>query len=315
MIKFNLDKEVSLGFYEQVKGQLLSAIYCGKIKEGDRLPSIRELADDLGVNYKTIRKIYLRLAKENLIEIIQGSGAFLQKRRAKDAYEQMRRRAIFRLLVEVSQKAQDLGLPPQKFSRLLEAYATGASLNFLTLAVIDHEEEAFIFSRELKLRLGVEVYPISLDELGDDEVAERLQKCDYFLTTSWHMEQVSGLARKFQKKTVEIKPSHEIYSEILEAARHFNIAIVIQDQQTMHASWDVFMNLFYPSTEKNFWIAPIDRQDLIEKIVHEADLIFVSPMCWDEMRKRTPAEKELKTYENFISEETINAVRELQLLS
>ncbi|MFQ5930320.1 MAG: GntR family transcriptional regulator, partial [Acidobacteriota bacterium] len=64
MIKFNLDKKVRLSFYDQIKGQLVSAIYCGKIEEGDRLPSIRELAEDLDVNYKTIRKVYLRLAGE-----------------------------------------------------------------------------------------------------------------------------------------------------------------------------------------------------------------------------------------------------------
>jgi hypothetical protein len=37
-------------------------------------------------------------------------------------------------------------------------------------------------------------------------------------------------------------------------------------------------------------------------------------MCWDEMRKRAPAEKELKTYENFISQETIDYLKELLLL-
>ncbi len=97
MIKFNLDKEVGLTFYDQIKGQLLSAIYCGKIKEGDRLPSIRELAEALNINYKTARKVYLRLAGENYIEIVKGSGAFLQKGSGENSYEQMRRRAIFRL--------------------------------------------------------------------------------------------------------------------------------------------------------------------------------------------------------------------------
>ena len=82
----------------------------------------------------------------------------------------------------------------------------------------------------------------------------------------------------------------------------------------MHASWDIFMNLYHPTTTKKFWIAPIDREDLVEKIIAEADLIFVSPMCWDEMRKRTPADKELKTYENFISKSTIDYLKELQLL-
>ncbi|MCH8820374.1 MAG: hypothetical protein IIB03_08660, partial [Acidobacteria bacterium] len=106
-----------------------------------------------------------------------------------------------------------------------------------------------------------------------------------------------------------------IYREILQAAQSRKVAIVIQDEKTMHASQEIFMNLFYPSTEKQFWIAPIHREDLIEKIIQEAELIFVSPMCWDEMRRRTPAEKELKTYENFISGETIDRLKELQLLT
>ena len=140
------------------------------------------------------------------------------------------------------------------------------------------------------------------------------ENSNYFLTTSWHMEEVGRLAERHEKRVVEIKPSHEIYTEILDAARDRNVAIVIQDEQTMHASWEVFMNMYYPSTDKKFWIAPINRNDLIERIIQEADLIFVSPMCWDEMRKRTPKERELKTYENFISEETLDSLRELQLL-
>ncbi len=38
-------------------------------------------------------------------------------------------------------------------------------------------------------------------------------------------------------------------------------------------------------------------------------------MCWDEMRRRTPRDKELKTYENFISEETISQLRQMQVLA
>lgn len=314
MIKFNLDKNVNLTYYDQIKGQLLSAIYCGKIKEGDRLPSIRELAEVLGVNYKTIRKIYLQLANENYVHIVKGSGAFLQKRRGEKTYEQMRRRAIYKLLGETSEKASNLRLSPQRFAQLLECYSAGTNPRKIHLIVIDHEEEAFIFSRELKMRLGAEVSAVSLDSTRTKEAEKLLKDSDYFLTTSWHMEEVNRLAEHHDKQVVEIKPSHEIYTEILKAARDRNVAIVIQDEQTMHASWEIFMNIYHPSTEKKFWIAPINRDDLIERIIQEADLIFVSPVCWDEMRRRTPTKKELKTYENFISEETVDYLRELQLL-
>ncbi len=314
MIKFNLDKEVKLSFYDQIKGQLLSAIYCGKIKENERLPSIREIAEDFGVNYKTIRKVYLRLAEENYIELVKGSGAFLQKRTGENTYEQMRHRAIFKLLGEISERANNLGLSPEKLVRLLGNYSTGTNLKKMTLAVVDDEEEAFIFSRELEMRLRVKVTPVSLSEIQGNGRNKSLEESDYLLTTSWHLEEVGPVAESYRKRLVEIKPSHEIYTEILNAVRHQNVAIVIQDERTMHASWEVFMNIYYPSTQKQFWIAPINREELVNKIIQEADLIFVSPMCWDEMRKRTPANKELKTYENFISEETVTYLKELQLL-
>ncbi len=314
MIKFNLDKKVKLSFYEQIKGQLFSAIYCGKIKEGERLPSMRELSESLDVNYKTIRKIYVRLVQENYLEVVKGSGAFLKERGGGDDYEQMRRRAIFKLLGEASEKARSLGVPPDKFVRLLANYSTGNNLKRIRLAVVDHEEEAFIFSRELRMRLRADVFPVSLSQIENEDYAGQLAKSDYILTTSWHREEVEELARRYHKEVIEIKPSHEIYTEILSEARHRNIAIVIQDERTLHASWDIFMNIYHPSTDKKFWITPIHRADLIDKIIREADLIFVSPMCWDEMRKRTPSDKELKTYQNFISDETIDSLKELQLL-
>lgn len=224
----------------------------------------------------------------------------------------MRRRAIFKLLNELTEKVRNLGLTSQQFARLFDGFTTGANLRKLRLAVVDHEEEAYIFSRELRMRLGVEVISLALDT-DPDELSEA-KDADYFLTTSWHMKEVRTLAEGIGKPVLEIKPSHQIYTEILAAARDQNIAVVIKDERTMHASHEIFMNIYHPSTQKKFWIASIDREDLIDDIVDKADLIFVSPMCWDEMRKRTPADKELKTYDHFISEKTINDLKELQLL-
>ncbi len=314
MLRFNLDKSSKLTYFDQIKGQLLSAIYCGKISEGDRLPSIRELADDLSVNYKTVRRVYLQLAQEGLLEIVAGSGAFLRKRNGGESFEHMRRQAVFRLLGDFENKARELGLPTQRLVALLDGYLTGRNVKPLKLAVVDDDEEAYIFANELEMRLGTTAFPVSLEVAHQPEGTAQLQESDILLTTSWHLEEVNALAEGLSKEVVEIKPSHQIYAEILSAAQDHNIGIVIRDEKTMHASWEVFMSLYHPSTDKRFWIAPIQRTDLIEKIVEEADLIFVSPMCWDEMRRLTPSEKELKTYENFISEDTLTDLRQIQLL-
>ncbi len=233
MIKFNLDKQVKLSYYGQIKGQLLSAIYCGKIKEGDRLPSIRDLATLFDVNYKTIRRIYKKLADEDYLEIIQGSGAFLKKHEGPLSYEKMRRHALYRLFREISAKVADLGISERKFARLFVEFSSGKpGEKRLKLAVIDHVEEAFCFAREIRDRIGAEVITITLGS-PEEEMSARLMEAEYFLTTSWHVQEVGAMAEKYGKQIIEIKPSHRIYQEILQAGQTKNIAIVIQDENTI----------------------------------------------------------------------------------
>lgn len=314
MLHFNLDKKVGLSFYEQIKGQLLSAIYCGKIEAGDRLPSMRELAEEVGVSYSTVRKTYQRLCAEGYLEMVHGSGAFLRRPSGETSYADMRRRAVYKFLSETSARGRGLGLSADRIVQLLDAYARGRALNKISFAVVDHSEEALVFSREIRTRIDADVFPIALDDASGNGALDQAGKADYLLTTSWHFDQVQEIARKLGKQVLEIKPDHQIYTEILNAARDANVGIVIQDEKTMHASWEIFMNLYHPSTANKFWIAPIERSDLVDKIIREADVIFVSPICWDEMRRRTPAEKELKTYSHFISDETIQELRQIQLI-
>jgi len=314
MIRFNFDKKVKLTCYEQIKGQLLSAIYCGKIEGGDKLPSIRELATQFDVNYKTIRRVYKKLADDDFLEIIQGSGAFLKVREGPLSYEKMRRHALYKLFREISSKTADLGISDRKFARLFAEYASdGPGSRKLRLAVIDHVEEAFCFARELRERIGAEVSAITLGS-PEEEMSSRLKDADYFLTTSWHIQEVGAMAERYGKQIIEIKPSRRIYEEVLEAAQTRNIAIVIQDENTMHASRDIYMSIYRPTTEKKFWIAPIDNTPLLDEILAEAETIFVTPMCWDRMKSLAPENAELRTYNAFISEETIDYLKELQIL-
>ena len=83
----------------------------------------------------------------------------------------------------------------------------------------------------------------------------QLQESDILLTTSWHLEEVNALAEGLRKEVVEIKPSHQIYAEILSAAQDHNIGIVIRDEKTMHASWEVFMS----------HLPPFNRQTLLDR--------------------------------------------------
>ncbi|MBI4457322.1 MAG: GntR family transcriptional regulator [Acidobacteria bacterium] len=312
-VRFTLDKGCGLPLYEQVKEQLLSGLYTGKLKPGDRLPSVREMARHAAINLKSAQRIYQKLAQENYVEIHRASGVFVRER-DQQAYDRMRRRAVHKLITDTLEKARGLGLSLEKLHQLIDNISTGRNLRRIVLTVVDHEEEANIFSNEIRERVPpADVHVLSLGEPQDGGDSAGLEKSEYILTTSWHLDIVQELAGRFRKPVLEIRPNPLISAEILEAARTHNVALVVKDENTMHASWDDHMTLFYPSTDKKFFICPLHRKKMIRQIVKEAQIIYVTPACWDEMRKVTPAHVELKTYQNFISDETIATLKEIQL--
>lgn len=62
----SLDNDSSIPIYVQLRNQIVTGIGRGELKEGERLPTVRRLAEDAGVNTMTVNKTYqlLKLAAE-----------------------------------------------------------------------------------------------------------------------------------------------------------------------------------------------------------------------------------------------------------
>jgi GntR family transcriptional regulator len=63
--------------YQQIKEQLRHRVAVGELKPGDELPSIRQLAADIRVSVITIKRAYLELEHEGVIQTRQGRGSFV----------------------------------------------------------------------------------------------------------------------------------------------------------------------------------------------------------------------------------------------
>lgn len=73
IISLQLDSDVSL--YEQLRNQIVIGIATGELAWEERLPTVRQLADDLGVNTMTVNKAYSLLKQEGYIVIDRRHGA------------------------------------------------------------------------------------------------------------------------------------------------------------------------------------------------------------------------------------------------
>jgi DNA-binding transcriptional regulator YhcF (GntR family) len=64
----------------QLAGRIRTAVQNGTLVAGERVPSVRELADMAGVNVNTARAVYARLESEGLVRSEQGRGTFITAR-------------------------------------------------------------------------------------------------------------------------------------------------------------------------------------------------------------------------------------------
>jgi DNA-binding transcriptional regulator YhcF (GntR family) len=98
----------------QLAWALTGAIRSGALGPGDRLPALRELADELGVNPNTLRAVYARLENAGLIETRHGSGTYVGRGRAGTGI-----RDLNDLVDTATRAARDAGVDPRDLAAAL----------------------------------------------------------------------------------------------------------------------------------------------------------------------------------------------------
>lgn len=75
MIK--LDMQSRKPIYEQLKEQILRLTMLGGLSADEKLPSVRSLARDVGINPNTVQKAYQELEHDGIIYTVGGKGSFI----------------------------------------------------------------------------------------------------------------------------------------------------------------------------------------------------------------------------------------------
>ena len=74
---FAIDEESVVPIWIQVRRRIIYLIESGKFPEDMKLPSVRELSVDLGVNYNTVNKVYQDLERDGYTKTKRGLGTFV----------------------------------------------------------------------------------------------------------------------------------------------------------------------------------------------------------------------------------------------
>ena len=105
--------------YEQVVNQIKAQIISGELKDGDILPSVRNMAAELRISSLTVKKAYDFLEEEGLVTTVHGKGTFVNAADSQMAAE-ARRKAIEDDLSLVISKAFTVGLSEEELKEIFE---------------------------------------------------------------------------------------------------------------------------------------------------------------------------------------------------
>jgi GntR family transcriptional regulator len=80
-MEFRIDPTSRLPIYRQLTGQIREAVARGKLRDGERLPSVRDMSRSLVVNPNTIARVYTELEREGVLNTRPGLGVFVARPR------------------------------------------------------------------------------------------------------------------------------------------------------------------------------------------------------------------------------------------
>jgi len=97
---FHIDTNHPTPLYAQLERSIRFAIATGKLRIGEQLPTVRQLAVDLRINANTVAKVYAELERAGIVETRRGVGTFVNARPAEASLSRRDREKQLRELAD-----------------------------------------------------------------------------------------------------------------------------------------------------------------------------------------------------------------------
>ena len=307
-VRFQLDPGHALPALEQVRHQLLAYIHLGLLPAGSRLPAVRDLATGMGVNLKTAFRIYRSLADDGLVEIFPQQGVFVKF--TERAGERSYRAGIASFVERIAQEAKRYNLAPSRVSQLLAARSGQPAPVALRCAFLEcNREQTGVFSAELRRRLGLDVAPV-LTTAARATRERALRQADVFITTFYHREEVSLWAARHHKEVFCIRLNPEFIRMLARYGSRGPFPMIMSADVDYEPAFRRVMSRLLPAKAlEHIEMAQYTDRGRVKELLRGAARAYVSPLVYDEVRRRTPARIRLLTVREMISRQSIAELR------
>jgi DNA-binding transcriptional regulator YhcF (GntR family) len=290
-MKFRIEKDSPIPVGTQIKERIRIGLTLGELKAGDVLPSIRDFELETGTGRAIIRKAYLDLQKQGILEIRHGRRVSISDSVTARAHDKGLRERLEKFTQETLRKAAEHQLNEVSFARYLLSRAIEQVRESNQLIYADRSKRvALATAATISGFWDLPVGAASFHELPD--LLRNHSDCPQKIITSYYrLDEVLKLVKKHgRERSIEVIPtawamSEDMKSRILKLPTGSKV-LLVAEKDDWERNGQTFADLYereFPGL--SFAVAPMKSHQTLEAAVasQKYALIIPSNAIWDQL--------------------------------
>jgi DNA-binding transcriptional regulator YhcF (GntR family) len=228
-----MDQETALS--DKLRDRILSALHLGLLQPGDRLPSIRTLWREMGVDHRVVAQAYRVLEDEGLVEVRGRSGVYLapQDQLGGEVLAETAR-WMAGVLVEGWKRRMTLAEIPELIRRCT------STVRLRCACVESNVDQMAAYCAELEEQFGLEPVPVYISPIPLPRpdrsvefhaVEQAIRAADLVVTTSYHSRLVRKAAENVDVPAVTLTVNSEVVETVQRQIRSGGVTLVCVDPE------------------------------------------------------------------------------------
>lgn len=280
---------------EEIQQAVINRIMSRQYVPGERLPSVRDLADQLGSNRNTVNKAYQMLSDIGVIESLPGGRKGFQVKEMADANQPANSdfaTYFYQQAVNLAWQALAAGMTaPETLHNLTEAVHEVYELGEVNIAFYEcNEHDSRDMGEYLSRKLDTDVYFGTLDDLYAD-IDGAVEKYDLIVTTFHHLSEVTERLRQNVEQVVGVD-TRMTPETMLRIARlpNPNVGLVATLETTTQMLKHIIYSYF---PDRKVQAVTITDHNAVMNVAQSCDHLVVTHTCADEVRQITRREPDV----------------------
>jgi len=118
-MEIQIDFRSNQPIYIQIVEQIRRLVASGELKQGDQLPTVRQLATELRVNFNTVARSYRLLDEARLISTQKGRGTYIWEQPSTETIQRLRQQELESLTRRYLHEVQRMGFSPEEANQAI----------------------------------------------------------------------------------------------------------------------------------------------------------------------------------------------------